>query len=46
MMKKIFQALCKCGLFHDYQENEKNEERCTFCNKLRNYDNIGGFLGG
>ena len=28
----------------DYQENEKNEERCTFCNKLRNYDNVGGFL--
>ena len=25
-------------------KNENNEERYTFCNKSRNYDNVGGFL--
>jgi hypothetical protein len=44
MLEKLFQTLCQLRLFHDYQQNEKGEERCTFCNKERNYDNVGGFL--
>ena len=44
MLEKLFRTLCKYRLFHDYQENKKGEERCTFCNKPRNYDNVGGFL--
>ena len=44
MLEKLFRMLCKYRLFHDYKENEKGEERCTFCNKERNYDSVGGFL--
>ena len=44
MLESFFKILCKCNIFHDYQSNEKNEERYTFCNKERNYDNVGGFL--
>jgi hypothetical protein len=44
MLEKLFCTLCRFGLFQDYQENEKGEERCTFCNKLQNYNNAGGFL--
>ena len=44
MLESFFKFLCRFNLFHDYQINEKNEERCTFCNKERNYENAGGFM--
>jgi len=44
MLEKLFRILCKYRLFHDYQEDENGDERCTFCDKPRNYDNVGGFL--
>ena len=34
----------QCRIFHDYQTNEKKEDRCTFCNKERDYNTASGFF--
>ena len=44
VLELFFNLLCQLGIFHDYQINDKNENRCSFCNKEQNYDDVGGFI--
>jgi len=44
MFESFFKILCKCRIFHDYQTNEKKEDRRTFCNKERDYNTASGFF--
>ena len=44
-LESFFRMFCKLGV-HDFKLNEKNEERCTFCDKEKDYDNVGGLFPG
>ena len=44
IVELFFKLLCQWGIFHIYQTNEKNEKRCTFCNRELNYDDVGEFI--
>ena len=46
MLESFFKTLCKCNIFHDYQTNEKKEDRCSFCNKERDHHTASGFFPG
>ena len=44
-LESFFGIFCRIGI-HDYKINERNQERCTFCNKEKDYDNVGGLFPG
>jgi hypothetical protein len=45
-LEKFFRWLCRNNLFHDFEENEKGEERCTFCNIEKRYGTKSGYFSG
>lgn len=46
MLERIFRWLCKHNWFHDFQENEKGIERCSFCGLKKKYGSKSGYFSG